>query len=142
MKNCCSDSDCKNTSLKKYRCPVNLIKYPEVSVQTIIHHINKPWEWKPKAKHYYFCNDSSCYVAYFGDNGDIIPKTQLRSHSEQASFPQSELLCYCFGITTSDVTDQPSIRDFVIEQTKKGLCSCKTHNPSGLCCLKNFPKPE
>lgn len=142
MKDCCSHSDCKNTSLKKYSCPVNLIDYPEVSVQTIIHHINEPWRWKQEAEHYYFCNDPSCYVAYFGDNGDIITKAQLRSHSGQELSPQSDLLCYCFGITASDVTNQPDIRNFVVKQTRNGICSCKTRNPSGRCCLKDFPKPE
>jgi hypothetical protein len=29
----------------------------------------------------------------------------------------------------------------VMAQTKAGLCSCDTSNPSGRCCLKDFPKP-
>ncbi len=50
------------------------------------------------------------------------------------------MLCYCFGITKQDYKNDPSLRNYVIEQTRLGNCSCSTENPSGQCCLKDFPK--
>ena len=32
------------------------------------------------------------------------------------------------------------IKDFVIKSTKEKTCACTTRNPSGKCCLKDFPK--
>jgi hypothetical protein len=50
------------------------------------------------------------------------------------------MLCYCFGFTKQDYKDDASVRDYVIEQTRAGNCSCSTKNPSGQCCLKDFPR--
>ena len=50
------------------------------------------------------------------------------------------MLCYCFGFTKQDYKDNPSVREYVIEKTRLGKCSCSTKNPSGQCCLKDFPK--
>jgi len=50
------------------------------------------------------------------------------------------LLCYCFGVSKQDFQTDPATREFVVAQTKAGLCSCDTRNPSGRCCLKDFPK--
>lgn len=52
------------------------------------------------------------------------------------------LLCYCFGVSKKDFQSDLAIREFVVGQTKAGLCSCETSNPSGRCCLKNFPKTD
>lgn len=139
MKHCCS-SNCDNTSPKKYHCPTCLTEHPEVSIQTIIHHIKKPWNWRATAKHYYFCDTPTCDVAYFGRDDSVISKFQLRTYTGENTHAPDEVLCYCFGIRKSDIRKEPLIKRFVIEQTKKGVCSCKTHNPSGRCCLKYFPK--
>jgi len=48
-------------------------------------------------------------------------------------------VCYCFGVSRSDFRNDPATKDYVIAQTKAGLCSCDTSNPSGRCCLKDFP---
>jgi len=50
------------------------------------------------------------------------------------------MLCYCFGVSSADFERNPATRDFVMAQTKANLCSCETSNPSGRCCLKDFPK--
>jgi len=50
------------------------------------------------------------------------------------------LICYCFGISTAAAKTDVKGKAFVIEQTKKAVCSCATHNPSGKCSLKDFPK--
>jgi hypothetical protein len=50
-------------------------------------------------------------------------------------------LCYCFGVSKADAINDPAIRDYVLTKTKRGICSCETSNPSGCCCLKDFPRP-
>lgn len=59
---------------------------------------------------------------------------------EAQDHEDSLLLCYCFGFTKQDYKDDPSVREYVIEQTRLKNCSCSTQNPSGKCCLKDFPK--
>ena len=49
------------------------------------------------------------------------------------------MLCYCFGVSRADFDRNPGTKDFVTAQTKAGLCACETSNPSGRCCLKDFP---
>jgi hypothetical protein len=53
--------------------------------------------------------------------------------------PDDLIICYCFDIRLSDYVKNPALKDFVLEKTKAGLCSCKSKNPSGNCCLKDFP---
>lgn len=60
--------------------------------------------------------------------------------SETREVDASSLLCYCFGITWQDYFDDPAVKQYVIEQTKNGNCECASQNPSGQCCLKDFPK--
>jgi hypothetical protein len=50
------------------------------------------------------------------------------------------LLCHCFGVRKIDAQLDSSIRDFVAAKTKAGMCSCETSNPSGQCCLADFPR--
>ena len=85
---------------------------------------------------YFFCDDPGCDVVYFGQDDTVICRPQLRTPVKNAS----ALLCYCFGVTLDDASQNPEIRDFVVEKTRQGLCSCDTSNPSGRCCLKNFPR--
>jgi hypothetical protein len=49
------------------------------------------------------------------------------------------LLCYCYGVTRAVALSDTAARAFVVAQTRRGLCSCETSNPSGRCCLKDFP---
>ena len=141
MTNCCSSSGCGDTYPKKHRCPVNGDEYLEVSARTIAHHIKDAWNWQKTANHYFFCNDPSCDVVYFGDDGSAILKSQLRTPLGLKKTSDDALLCYCFGVSKKDFLAAPATRDFVVAQTKAGLCSCDTSNPSGRCCLKDFPKP-
>ncbi len=94
----------------------------------------------PTAKRYYFCGEPSCDVAYFGDDNSVILKSQLRTRIGVKEQSGDCLLCYCFGVSKSDFARDPAARDFVVKQTKAGLCSCDTSNPSGRCCLKDFQK--
>lgn len=109
-------------------------------MRTIAHHIKDSWGWTPTARHYYFCDDPECDVAYFGDDHSVVYKTRLRTRIGVKERAANDLLCYCFGVSWADFERNPATKDFVMAQTKAGLCSCETSNPSGRCCLKDFPK--
>lgn len=141
MSECCSSSGCDHRHLEKHRCPVSGHEYSEVSVRAIRHHIKEAWAWQPTGHRYFFCDDPACEVAYFGDDGSTILKSQLRIQIGLKETSDVGLLCYCFGVTKRDFQSNPATRDFVVAQTKAGQCSCDTSNPSGRCCLKDFPKP-
>jgi hypothetical protein len=89
--------------------------------------------WIAKPQGYYFCDVPTCAAAYFGEDGDTLRTTDIRTSS-------TGLICYCYGVTDTEAKADPTIRNFVIAQTKGGACSCTTRNPSGRCCLKQFPK--
>ncbi|MEW8254245.1 MAG: hypothetical protein AB2747_07820 [Candidatus Thiodiazotropha taylori] len=139
MGSCCSSPNCESNRHHKHRCPVNSKEYPEVTRRTMIHHLKEPWCWYGTAKHYYFCDDPNCDVVYFGNDDSVINKRQLRTRIGVKEQGSSDLLCYCFGVSREDYQHNPDSKDFVIAQTKMGHCSCETSNPSGRCCLKDFP---
>jgi len=110
-----------------------------VSYKTILHHIKSPWEMPIKDQAYYFCHTLDCDVVYIGLDNSVIGKDQLRNKIGIKECDDDALLCYCFGVTKGQAKLNKQIKEFVIEQTKTGICSCVTHNPSGHCCLKDFP---
>lgn len=140
MSHCCSSSGCDNNPPKRHCCPVNGREYSEVSVRTITHHVKDAWTWQPTGHRYFFCDDPGCEVVYFGDDDSMILKSQLRTRVGVKELSDTSLLCYCFGVTKADFSVNPATKDFVIAQTKAGQCSCDTSNPSGRCCLKDFPR--
>lgn len=137
---CCSSPVPDGKGPRKHHCPANGREYSEVSLRTVAHHIARPWDWTPTAKGYYFCDDPECDVAYFGDDGSVVLKSQLRTRVGAKQRGGDGLLCYCFGVSRADFERDPGTKDFVTAQTKAGLCSCETSNPSGRCCLKDFPR--
>lgn len=149
MSDCCgsscdSNSDEKKSSPRKFTCPVNNEEYVSVSVKTILHHLKSPWE---KEQHielgeeqYYFCTDPECDVIYFGLNGSVITKSELRTLVGIKEKDEEALICYCFGVSKAAAKKVPEIKKFVTQKTKENLCACDTRNPSGRCCLKDFPK--
>ncbi len=139
MTNCCNSSNNSPTQTNKYKCPVNGKSYRSVSSSTILHHIEKPWEWINKEQSYYFCDDPDCEVVYFGEDDSIITKSSLRTEIGIKENKANSIVCYCFGVTKSASTSQ-AIKDFVIKKTKEKICACSTRNPSGRCCLKDFQK--
>ena len=142
MSDCCTSPGCDGKNPKKGRCPATGKEYAEVSVRTITHHVKASWSWTPTARHYYFCDDPVFDIAYFGDDGSIIPKSGLRTRIGIKERNGDDFLCYCFGVSRADFVRDPAIKNFVIAQTKAGLCSCETSNPSGRCCLRKFPSPQ
>ena len=138
MSDCCMTTDPDSHSTKKYRCPTNGNACVEVSVRTITHHLMRPWEWNPGGQRYFFCDDHDCDVVYFGEDDSTIRKGELRTLVGVKQTSTDTPLCYCYGIAKSDA-DMPGVRDYVVEQTRAGNCACETRNPSGRCCLRDFP---
>ena len=139
MSECCSSSCVTGNTPKKYRCPVNGREYAEVLSTTIIHHIKEPWNWHPKRQGYYFCDDPKCDVVYFGQDDSVIDKSALRTLVGIKERSKNSIVCYCFGVTTHEAATNPSTKAFVIGKTKEHVCACEARNPSGRCCLNDFP---
>ncbi|MBF0265093.1 MAG: hypothetical protein HQL46_07455 [Gammaproteobacteria bacterium] len=131
MSNCCSSSKSPSQAEKKHPCPVNNNLCNHVSNRTVLHHVKQSWN-VDTSKVYYYCDDLHCDVCYFSRDNIVI--SQMQCHTKV----KGNLLCHCFNITEEEYLSNPSIKDFVIEQTKLGQCSCETSNPSGKCCLKDF----
>ncbi len=144
MSNCCSKSNQNQQKLKRHRCPENDKEYGEVPYKTLLHHVKEPWNLALKEQAYYFCSAPDCNVVYFGSDNSTIHKDQLRAKVGIKETSDDALICYCFDVSRAtarmDALSENKAKTFVIEQTKKSLCSCATHNPSGKCCLKDFPK--
>ena len=140
MSDCCSTEALKSSKPNKYTCPVNGKLYTKVSKDTIFHHIKKPWDWSPDAQSYYFCDDPDCEVVYFGDDDSTISKEQLRTQiGVKEKQNDSALICYCFGVSKKEAQASKEVKAFVMSKTKEKICACDTRNPSGRCCLKDFP---
>ena len=125
---------------EKHACPVNGKRYASVQRKTLLHHILHPWEHAVAEQEYYFCTDPDCDVVYFGEDDSVIRSDELRTTIWQKSKDEADAICYCFGVTKALAMLDENIKDFVIQQTKESLCSCETSNPSGRCCLKDFPR--
>ncbi|MDH5328127.1 MAG: hypothetical protein OEZ68_18700 [Gammaproteobacteria bacterium] len=138
MSNCCNIDPTPRHS-KKHRCPVNNKKYAPVDRQTMLHHLKSAWYRLLKVQQYYFCDSPDCDVVYFGEDDKVITVAELRHPIGQKQTGNDKKICYCFGITLSDIKNNPLLKQFVIKQTKERNCSCETKNPSGRCCLKDFP---
>ena len=131
-------NECK--PLKKHRCPVNGKEYSSVGVKTILHHLIAPWKKELSSKSYYYCTDKDCDVVYFGQDDSVISKYELRTKVGIKENGPDRTVCYCFGVSYLAAEESAVAVNFVKEKTKNSLCSCETSNPSGRCCLKDFPK--
>ena len=139
MSDCCSNSSCHNKSNNTHHCPVNGKECTEVSEKTILHHIKAPWLWQTRCQKYYFCDDPDCDVVYFGQDDSVINRSELRTAVGVKEKSDQSLVCYCFGVTTKDAATNPETKAFVLKETKEHVCECEARNPSGKCCLKDFP---
>ena len=145
MSDCCS-SNCNNKSgqdnsvPRKFTCPVNHEDYFSVSNKTIFHHLKSPWKRELNQEQYYFCSDPDCEVTYFGLKGSIINKNEVRTIIGVKEKSDDTLICYCFGVSKTEAKKHSDIKRFVTQQTKEKNCACDVRNPSGRCCLKDFPK--
>jgi hypothetical protein len=142
MSDCCHSGCAASPPPKKHSCPINGQEYKTVTLKTILHHINSAWKWTGKEQGYYFCDDPNCGVVYFGEDNSLITKSELRTIVGIKDSKPDALACYCFGVSNSDAQLHPNIRNFIVQKTKAGICSCDTSNPSGHCCLKDFPSKD
>ena len=139
MSDCCTPAGaCEHP--RRQPCPLCGREGAAVATRTILHHLLNAWAWQETAARHFFCDAPACAAVYFGDDGSVIRQAELRTHIGIKDTADDSLLCYCFGVSRADYRNAPATKDFVIAQTKAGLCSCDTSNPSGRCCLKDFPK--
>lgn len=139
MSNCCSSSANSRSKQKKHCCPNNGIEYKEVAIKTILHHLKEPWGLNEEQT-YFFCSDPKCAVIYFAEDDSVIKQSELRSKVGIKENDHHALVCYCFNISFADAEKNPNLKQFVTDKTKEGVCACDIRNPSGKCCLKDFPK--
>lgn len=137
-----SSTEYTSANPKKRSCPSNGLTGTEVSSKTISHHLKHAWKWKDEGSRYFFCTDPDCDVVYFGDDDSIITKAQLRTQVGIKESSDDTPACYCFGISKADAKNDPGIRDYVKAQTKNAQCACDIRNPSGRCCLIDFPRVD
>ncbi|MGD8569382.1 MAG: hypothetical protein PVJ39_14955 [Gammaproteobacteria bacterium] len=140
MADCCPPKQQHKLSPRQHVCPENGHCYKEVPFQTVLHHVKKPWEAGLANQTYYFCEDPDCDVVYFGIDNTIVTQPMLRSRIGIKEKAADAPICYCFGVSRAEAVSNELAKTFVVEQTKAGRCSCETSNPSGRCCLKDFPK--
>lgn len=140
MGDCCSSNSCSSTKPRKAVCPSNGKTYSSVSEATILHHVKEPWIYDLKPQGYYFCDDPDCDVVYFGEDETTILKQSLRTVIGVKETSPEALICFCYGVSRINAETNSAIKEFVIKQTKTGSCACDTRNPSGKCCLKDFPE--
>ena len=126
---------------KLHNCPKSSTKSLQVPYSTVLQHIKKPWKINILDDNtYYFCNDADCEVVYFTESDSIISKSELRiivGVKERNN--DDALACYCFDITLAEAKNNNKLKQYVVDKTKNNLCSCESQNPSGRCCLKDFP---
>ena len=144
MSDCCSANNSAkvNTTPNKHICPVNGKPYTKVAEHTLTHHLKHPWLFNHDThQNYYFCDDPECDVVYFAEDNSTITKSQIRT-SVGIKEPNNDnaLVCYCFGVTFAEARKNKAIKDYVVNMTKQKKCACDTRNPSGRCCLKDFPE--
>lgn len=135
---CCNSQNTTRRS-QRYRCPRNGREYRAVPTTTVLHHLKQPWRREIDDHQYYFCTDPACPVIYFTDDDAIFEQDALRTPVGLKAPSPDALICYCFGVTRAEAGD-PATRAFVTQQTRTGNCACEIRNPSGRCCLSDFPK--
>lgn len=138
MSECCNSSNINEQNDKRHICPLCQDQGHMVSINTILHHAKKPWKLALADQPYYFCDNPLCDVVYFGKDDSTIKKDQLRTAVGIKETIEEALICYCYGVTKAEAESNKQIKQFIILQTRKGLCTCATSNPSGKCCLKEF----
>lgn len=139
MSDCCAS----NTGLPTIAtCPINGKPYSQVSRRTVLHQVRQPWQQTLTAQSYYFCDDPDCDVVYFGNDQQMILRDAIRENVGQKSTAADKPICYCFDIRLTDIQTPATVsrlKNFVTEHTRNAVCDCEIRNPSGKCCLRDFP---
>ena len=71
--------------------------------------------------------------------GSVINKAELRTPVGIKEKTDDIFSCYCFGVTKLQAKQDTAIKTYVTKQTKEKNFTCDIRNPSGRCCLKDFP---
>lgn len=121
---------------KRRMCPVCSKIAHQVSVTTIKHHVEAPWNRVFAEQGYYFCANATCDVVYFAQDSMCITKNEVRTPVGVKESSPSALICYCFGVRREEASDD--VKAFVLRETKQQTCACSVRNPSGKCCLSAF----
>lgn len=141
MTDCCTASRDDRAPPSRAVCPRNGRAYPRVAHRTVLHHVRAPWQRALSDQAYYFCDDRACDVVYFGADDSLLTRADVRTDVGQKSSAADRTVCYCFDISAADLRSAAShAHAFVVEQTRTAACDCQIRNPSGRCCLKDFPK--
>lgn len=135
MANCHTVSDARLSHTRKRPCPRCGADCADVSADTITHHLSAPWTWSPDAERYFFCANPECDVVYFGSDGSTLARDALRTRVGIKEDNDDALECYCFKLTRAELQRTPALRQFIVDKTRAGECTCETSNPSGRCCL-------
>jgi len=137
---CCASTVENKTKNNKLPCPECDQNGLVVNKKTILQHIKNPWMSKLDAEVYFFCRNAECDVVYFSARNETFNKKNLRTQIGIKEQNDEALICFCFGVNKAVAAADKSVKEFVIAQTKHAVCACETANPSGRCCLKDFPK--
>lgn len=136
---------CSSSTPNKATCPDCGESAEDVSITTLLHQLKQPWQQSISDGPWFFCQQVGCDTVYFSSEGERFTTAQLRQPVGQKSNEKNRPLCYCFDIRHSDLSDAESARacrEFVIDKTRDKQCVCEERNPSGKCCLRDFPKPQ
>jgi len=142
MSDCCSTEEQENKKKSKLECPKCEEKCILVSTKTILHHLVEPWTKVLPDERYYFCRNSKCEVVYFSEEQNVITTSEVRTDIGLKNNSENGLICFCFGVDKAEALNNPKAKKFVVKMTKESVCSCDTTNPSGRCCLGDFPKSK
>jgi len=140
MSDCCSSENQESSKNIKLECPKCGQKCLTVSLRTILHHISQSWQQTLSEQSYFYCRNTECDAVYFSDDNDVIAKSEVRTSIGIKDGSDEDLICYCFGVTKAEAMVNKDAKEFVVRMTKDSMCSCDTANPSGRCCLRDFPK--
>ncbi|MCW8884251.1 MAG: hypothetical protein OQK12_03215 [Motiliproteus sp.] len=148
MGNCClSSSEKVQIEAKKAaQCPCCGTSAKPVGWGTLIHQVVAPLNQQLPPDEFFFCASTDCNTVYFSNGGVVIERPQVRGDVGQKSTNANRVICYCFDIRYAKVLEEiaqtgtSASKAFVVEQTKLQNCACDVRNPSGKCCLKEFPK--
>jgi hypothetical protein len=146
MSDCC-DNKAPPKGNKKLQCLDCDEMQNAVPYQTLIHHLKNPKQISlPEDSAYYFCKNPNCSTVYFCADDLKYSMDDVRWPIGQKSSDDNRQICYCFDVTFDQVVDEfaatgrSETKEFVMAQTKAKNCACEVRNPSGRCCLVDFPK--
>lgn len=92
-------------------------------------------------KTYRYCATPACPVVYYGADGPVLARQDLRVPVNAKDESLDVPLCYCFGHTRRSIraeiaaTGRSTASSTITGEIKTGHCACEVKNPSGRCCL-------